>query len=74
MILILSLRLSRYLTGGSLDFVVGEFPGLNIGEEFTSYTLNDTLGTYLGDLFVSLTEVGDCHSFSSENKYGWNYE
>ena len=66
--------LDKYLTGGSLDFVVGEFPGLNLGEEFTSYTLNDTLSTYLGDLFVSLTEVGDCHSFSSENKYGWNYE
>lgn len=66
--------LDKYLTGGSLDFIVGEFPGLNLGEEFTSYTLNDTLSTYLGDLFVSLTEVGDCHSFSSENKYGWNYE
>ena len=66
--------LDKYLTGGSLDFVVGEFPGLNLGEEFTSYTLNATLGTYLGDLFVSLTEVGDCHSFSSENKYGWSYE
>lgn len=66
--------LDKYLTGGSLDFVVGEFPGLNLSEEFTSYTLNDTLSTYLGDLFVSLTEVGDCHSFSSENKYGWNYE
>lgn len=66
--------LDKYLTGGSLDFVVGEFRGLNLNEEFTSYGLNDILGTYLGDLFVSLTEVGDCHSFSSENKYGWNYE
>ena len=66
--------LDKYLTGGQLSFVVGEFRGLNLYEEFSSYTLNDVMSTYLGDLFVSLTEVGDCHSFSSENKYGWSYE
>jgi hypothetical protein len=66
--------LDCFLKGGSLSFVVGEFKGLNLNEEFTGYMLQETLSTYLGDLFVSLTEVGDCHSFSSENKYGWNYE
>ena len=66
--------LDCFLTGGSLSFVVGEFKGLNLNEEFTGYMLQETLSTYLGDLFVYLTEVGDCHSFSSENKYGWNYE
>ena len=47
--------------------------GLILYEEFSAYNLQETLATYLGNLFVSLTEVGDCHTFSSENKYGWSY-
>lgn len=65
--------LNCFLAGGSLSFRVAEFRGLNLGEEFTTLNLQENLTTYLDDLFVSLTEVGDCHSFSSENKYGWNY-
>ena len=66
--------LNSYLAGGSLSFRVAEFKGLNLGEQFTAFNLQENLSTYLGDLFVSLTEVGDCHTFSSENKYRWNYE
>ena len=65
--------LDSYLKGGQLSFRDGEFFGLILYEEFSAYNLQETLATYLGNLFVSLTEVGDCHTFSSENKYGWSY-
>jgi hypothetical protein len=65
--------LDSYLKGGQLSFRDGEFFGLILNEEFSAYNLQETLSTYLGNLFVSLTEVGDCHTFSSENKYGWSY-
>ena len=65
--------IDAYLMGGAGSYG-HDFRGLNLYEEFSTFDLQGYLSKYLDDLFVSLTEVGDCHSFTSENKYGWSYE
>lgn len=65
--------LNCFLKGGAVSFGPHEFQGLNLTQEFTVSNLEETLSTCLGNLFVSLTEVGSVHSLSSYLKYGWNY-
>ena len=65
--------LDGYLKGGSLSFAPVEFKGLNLNEEFSVAMIREHFLSCMSDVFVSITEVGDVHLFSSENKYGWNY-
>ena len=65
--------LDGYLKGGSLSFAPVEFKGLNLNEEFSVAMIREHFLSCICDVFVSVTEVGDVHLFSSENKYGWNY-
>jgi hypothetical protein len=65
--------LNCFLKGGAVSFGPHEFQGLNLTQEFTVSNLEETLSTCLGDLFKSLTEVGNVHVLNSYLKYGWNY-
>ena len=66
--------LDTFLKGGSLSFMVYEFPGLNLNQEFDLYELRDIFATCLGDLYVGLYDVVDNRKLVNGNmKYGWNY-